>query len=49
MTPPAIATNEGTIHLDNLSRTTRLNQPAGGGATLWVFALRERVKQAVPG
>jgi alcohol dehydrogenase (cytochrome c) len=35
----AVVTNEGTIHSNNLSRRAGLNHPAGGGATLWVFAL----------
>ena len=38
----AVVTNEGTIHSNNLSRTAGLNQPLGGGATLWVFALPDR-------
>lgn len=35
----AVVTNEGTIHANGLSRMAGVNNPVGGGATLWVFAL----------
>jgi alcohol dehydrogenase (cytochrome c) len=34
----AVVTSEGTIHATNLIRTAGINNPIGGGATLWVFA-----------